>query len=109
MKHIFFFRAVNLLSGKFNFTKVFNFTSYTSNASINSDIIPVKLYSNASIQKQDILKENKGLSGIYRWVNNENGKSYIGSAVNLYARFIEHFNGYKSNIILQQSFDKYKL
>jgi hypothetical protein len=53
------------------------------------------------------LKENKGLSGIYRWVNNENGKSYIGSAVNLYTRFIEHFNGYKSNIILQQAFNKY--
>lgn len=28
--------------------------------------IPVKLYANADIQKESILRENKGLSGVYR-------------------------------------------
>jgi len=46
-------------------------------------IIPVKIYGNADIQKSDIVSENKGKSGIYRWVNNLTGDSYVGSSVNL--------------------------
>lgn len=56
-----------------------------------------------------ILKENKGKFGVYRFINKENGKSYIGSAVNFSRRFNEHFRGDKSNIILQKAFKKYGL
>lgn len=31
--------------------------------------------------KAIILKDNKGKTGIYRWVNLINGKTYIGSAL----------------------------
>jgi len=44
---------------------------------------PLISYSNAYLIKQQILDENREKSGIYRWVNNLNGKSYVGSAVNL--------------------------
>lgn len=43
-------------------------------------LIFVKEYKNAYLQKQDILLENKGKTGIYCWENTLNGKIYIGSA-----------------------------
>jgi len=96
-------KAINLGTNKI-YSSIHFFSSNVSHS-----IVSVKSYSNADTQKKEILKENKGLSGIYGWINNVNGKSYIGSAVNLYNRFLEHFNGYKSNILLQQAFEKYGL
>lgn len=50
-------------------------------------------------------------SGIYRLVNSVNGKSYVGSAVNLEKREGEHFralrSGYHSNGHLQNAWLKY--
>jgi group I intron endonuclease len=46
----------------------------------NNKIIPVISYMDASRDKSLILCENKRKSGIYRWTNNINNKSYIGSA-----------------------------
>jgi hypothetical protein len=43
-------------------------------------------------QKKIIYKENKGKSGIYRFICDTTGKSYIGSAVNLRRRFSEYFS-----------------
>jgi group I intron endonuclease len=40
--------------------------------------------------KKQILKENKGKCGIYRWTNKENAKSYIGSSVDLARRFRDY-------------------
>lgn len=84
-----------------------SFTQFYSTSS--PSVVPVKFYSNADTQKLEILKENRGKCGIYRWVNQINGKSYVGSAVNLSKRLSEHFIGNKSNIIIQQAFDKYGL
>jgi len=42
--------------------------------------------------KNIILKDNNGKSGIYRWVNNINNKTYIGSGVNLTKRLRSYFN-----------------
>jgi group I intron endonuclease len=53
---------------------------------------PVKIYANADIQKMQILKENKGKSGVYRWVNKETGKSYVGSGTNLARRFYNYYS-----------------
>jgi hypothetical protein len=43
-------------------------------------------------QKKTIYKENKGKSGIYRFICVTTGKSYIGSAVDLRRRFSEYFS-----------------
>lgn len=50
-------------------------------------------------------------SGIYAIINRINGKYYIGSAVNLHHRWIQHKSalnkGYHDNKYLQKSWDKY--
>jgi group I intron endonuclease len=51
----------------------------------------VKIYKNADLDKPLVIKENKGKSGIYRWTNLVNGKSYIGSSVNLGLRFTNYY------------------
>lgn len=68
-----------------------NNNNNNSNKSIPSTkcdrlISPIKSYENAELLKDMILKDNKGKSGIYRWVNNINNKTYIGSGVNLTKR-----------------------
>ena len=45
------------------------------------------IYKDVHSLKKIILEENKGKSVIYRWVNKETGKSYVGSAVDLSKRF----------------------
>jgi len=49
----------------------------------------------------------KELSGIYCFRHVSTGKMYIGQAVNLTARIIEHIRGNKSNIRLQLAIIKY--
>jgi hypothetical protein len=43
----------------------------------------VSTYEDFLAQREQVLKDNKGKSGIYRFINKVTGKSYIGSAVNL--------------------------
>lgn len=52
----------------------------------------VKNYVNAAALKQQIIEENRRLSGIYRWINNTNKKSYVGSAVDLSRRLSAYFH-----------------
>jgi len=42
--------------------------------------------------KTELLKHNKGQSGIYRWVNVVNGNTYVGSGVNLGKRLASYYN-----------------
>jgi len=51
----------------------------------------------------------KGLSGIYCFRHIASGKIYLGQAVNLSARIMEHIKGRDSNIILQRAIEKYGL
>ena len=53
----------------------------------DTKIIPVITYSNAYVDKSSILKENRGKSGVYRWVDKLNNDSYIGSSIDLTNRF----------------------
>lgn len=52
------------------------------------------------------------ISGIYEIINLVNGKSYIGSAINLNKRFVQHFSNLKnnrhSNRYLQSAWNKYE-
>lgn len=68
------------------------FLSSETNNSSFPDITPVASYLNADVQKNELLLENKNRSGIYRWVNKLNNKIYIGSAINLYKRFLVYYN-----------------
>lgn len=67
---------------------------FNSTSTNESNIIPnpIKTYENAENKKADILKENKGKSGIYMWKNKINGKFYIGSSNNLKRRFITYYD-----------------
>lgn len=49
--------------------------------------------------RSDLLKK----SGIYGFINNIDGKRYIGSGVDLYRRFLDHLKGRRSNIRLQRA------
>lgn len=54
-------------------------------------IIPVKIYSNSQSLRKDILAENKGKLGVYRWINHINGKFYIGSSMSLGRRLLNYY------------------
>lgn len=60
--------------------------------STSNKAVPALVYLNPDKEKELILSENKGRSGIYRWVHLESGKSYIGSAKNFHLRFKQYFN-----------------
>ena len=85
----------------------YSFTSYNSNfifcnnllnkaysTFTNSTVVikNVKYYEDAYMEKSLIFKENNEKAGIYRWVNKVNGKSYIGSSINLKRRFRDYYS-----------------
>lgn len=52
----------------------------------------------------------KGAAGVYGFQNIETGEIvYIGSTTNLWRRVLQHINGEKSNVVLQNAFSKYGL
>lgn len=53
---------------------------------------PVKTYNNAALDKDTILRENKDKKVVYRWVNNINNKTYIGSSVNFTVRLYKYYS-----------------
>ena len=66
--------------------------NYSSSVIETDNMIPIKYYSDAYNMKSLIYKENKNKSGIYKFTNKINGKSYIGSSINLTKRFYKYFN-----------------
>lgn len=73
---------------------LFSFDSF-----LLSSVIPIKIYSNLKdYNNYSIVSTNKNKSGIYRWVNNLDNCSYIGSSSNLANRFNLYFSkSYLSN------------
>lgn len=77
----------------------------------------VVTYSGRRPDKSRILWENKNKAVVYRWVNNINGKTYIGSSVNLSVRLhkyysVKHLNKYKTplhNALLKYGFENFTL
>ena len=63
---------------------------------------PVKKYENADKERHQILKENQGKSGVYRWRNLINGKRYIGSSINLNRRFRDYFSIYHLESVIKK-------
>lgn len=62
------------------------------NDNVSSSIVPVISYHNADKKKDEVIKQNNGKSGIYRWTNVINNKIYIGSSLNLSRRFKQYYN-----------------
>lgn len=65
----------------------------------NVNIIPVVKYINVDLDKSFIYEENINKSGVYRLVNNLNGKSYIGSSIYLSNEFSNYY--YLNSLTLQ--------
>ena len=55
-------------------------------------IVPLVIYSNSNLNKFDIIKENKGKSGIYLWTNKLTKDIYVGQSKDLSKRFIKYFS-----------------
>jgi hypothetical protein len=56
--------------------------------------------------KELAIKENRGRSGVYRWVNTLTGEAYIGSSVSLSNRFSVYFSTKSVNEVLNRSKSK---
>ena len=50
------------------------------------------LYINSFLNKYNILRENKGKSGIYRWTDSINNYSYVGSSINISNRLSKYYS-----------------
>lgn len=96
----------------FKYNQTINKRSYTSLCK-NKDIeiFPAKVYENAFSLRKDIIKENKGLSGIYLLTNKLTDEIYVGQSVDLSKRFIRYFNlSYlksKESLIISRALIKY--
>jgi group I intron endonuclease len=78
----------------------------------NIGIIPLIRYTNANLYKSIFYEENIGKSGVYTWVNNLNGKSYVGSSISLSYKLNLYYYLYslreiKGSIIIQRVLLKY--
>jgi len=86
---------------------------YYSSLSKNKDIetFPVKVYENVFSLKKEIIKENKGLSGIYLLTNKLKDEIYVGQSVDLSKRFRNYFSlSYlksKESLIISRALIKY--
>lgn len=79
---------------------------------INLFVSPVLTYLNADTDKLSIIRDNKGKSGVYLWTNIINGKSYVGSSVNLSRRLTQYYNiniltKYRENSLIHKAILKY--
>jgi len=87
------------------------YTTLSGNSLDNNDINQVKVYEDAYDMRKDILKENKGKSGIYMLTNKLTNDIYIGQSVDISKRFRNYFNlNYiksKGSFIISRALIKY--
>jgi hypothetical protein len=57
-----------------------------------SNIVPIKIYPNADLNKEEIIQDNKNKAGVYQFTNLLTGASYVGSSINLNKRFRQYYN-----------------
>jgi len=88
--------------------------NYTNDVTFKTWLIknnPAKTYINSAESKDNIYKDNKGLSGIYLWLNTINDKYYIGSAKDLRNRLGRYYSPKElasSNNLIHRAIIKYK-
>jgi hypothetical protein len=67
--------------------------NFKDNRNINcTDVKPTVKYANADVDKVKIFADNRNKVGVYRWVNNKNGNTYVGSSINLNVRLYTYFS-----------------
>ena len=69
-----------------------NNSNIYNNNSINTKIISIITYTNIDINKSIIIEENINKSGVYRFVNKINGKSYVGYYTSLSNTFDNYYS-----------------
>ena len=74
------------------FQKLRFFSKGKDNRNYLPNLKPVLKYINADADKVNIFADNRNKIGIYRWINNLNGKTYIGSSNNLSVRFYTYYS-----------------
>jgi len=93
------------------FISLRNYTTSSDNLLNNNNINQVKVYWDAYAKRKDILKENKGKSGVYMLTNKLTNDIYNGQSVEISKRFRNYFNlNYiksKSNLIISRALIKY--
>src|SRR5438046_4391873 len=84
------------------------------NTKINTtSVVPICSYINPDKQKEEISRYNENKSGVYRWVNKINGKSYVGSSTSLSKRILFYYflsslrRKVKGSIIIHRALLKY--
>jgi len=94
-----------------NTLQLFIQKSFAFNAKNNFiNLKPQIKYNNADIDKINIFADNRNKIGIYRWINNLNGKTYVGSSTNLSVRFYAYYSLrslVKSNRPMERALLKY--
>jgi len=85
---------------------------------LSLSVLPLIFYSNVETDRSQILSDNKGKAGIYKWTHNESGKTYIGSAADLSERLRQYYsksrlnrnkNQYFSNALLFHGHSSFSL
>ena len=79
----------NILAyNKFNKIRAYS----TKTQDYTKDLSPLNSYNNFEDNRNNILKQQKDKSGVYCFVNNINGHSYVGSSINLASRMRNYLN-----------------
>jgi group I intron endonuclease len=68
---------------------------------------PEKVYINAAFSRTLILKENKGKSGIYLWLNTTNFYFYIGSSSEISRRLRYYYTSQKYSTYIHRAIAAY--
>ncbi len=73
----------------------------------------IKVYKDPVNQRDLIRADNNKKTGIYSWINNINGKFYIGSGNSLYLRLSDYYQKWylksRTNLYIVRSISKYKM
>lgn len=73
----------------------------------------IKIYNDPLNQRNLIRTENRGKAGVYAWINNINGKFYIGKGNSLYLRISDYYQKWyiesHNNLHIVRSLSKYKM
>lgn len=100
----------NFLKNKI-YIPIRTYTTLSGNPLDNDYTNYIKVYENAFDMRKDILKENKGKSGIYMLTNKLTNDIYIGQSADISKRFKNYFNlSYiksKSSFIISRALIKY--
>lgn len=103
--------AITYTCSRISETNLYKLRRSYSTSSLQDTPVPIinmnNLHNKENVNSKRNLLVNK--AGIYCFLNNVNGKQYIGSAKDLYLRLNEHLSNRKSNSALQSAIVKHGL